>query len=93
MNGDGMQERNYLKSVRQFDRFVDMALSMAISNFGDLKRRGQTGVKYVYEIGTSRSFRVIKRSITRKKSCSVNCFATGIGQTNFRTSRMTLTQF
>ena len=34
-----------MKSVRQFDRFVDMALNMAISNFGDLNIKGQTGVK------------------------------------------------
>ena len=29
----------YRKSVRQFDRFVDMALNMAISNFEDLNRK------------------------------------------------------
>ena len=48
MNGDGMQERNllYRKSVRQFDRFVDMALNMAISNFEDLKK-GQIGVNFI----------------------------------------------
>ena len=34
-----------MKSVRQFDRFVDMALNMAISNFGDLNIKGQTEVK------------------------------------------------
>ena len=33
------------------------------------------------------------RSFTRKKPCSVDRFATGICQTNFWTSRMTLTQF
>ena len=32
-------------------------------------------------------------SFTRKKPCSVDRFATGICQTNFWTSRMTLTQF
>ena len=34
-----------------------------------------------------------QRSLTRKKPCSVDRFATGICQTNFWTSRMTLTQF
>ena len=77
----------YRKSVRQFDRFVDMALNMAISNFEDLNRKKSNwGQKVIRRWGHPRSF-------TRKKPCSVDRFATGICQTNFWTSRMTLTQF
>ena len=43
-----------MKSVRQFDRFVDMALNMAISNFGDLNIKGQTRVKKSHRVKRSK---------------------------------------
>ena len=92
----------YRKSVRQFDRFVDMALNMAISNFEDLNRKKSNwdpiiGVKRLFGViwdqTTTRVNWGHPMSFTRKKPCSVDRFATGICQTNFWTSRMTLTQF